>query len=268
MFRIRVEKSKNSGDFINYFVDERVCEIINDILLTQGFIEASTESWHDIQKYHGHRVRVSVGTKTESTDSGIEQSLEALPLSPNKPVPVPVNDRITKLESEINIALKELSSLKKEVKPKDVKSSESFDFKSFQGLWENSPVSDTDPKEKPSVSLPSTPNLGTVWAPDWEEKKHLKVKNPGTFLKGSSVAASSPEQSNERTELRSSKLTVTGGKPLQRIQRDEHRTSRYAGGGTADVTPIGYLCCFKFLTNENFNFIVGYLSHIGKRWAC
>ena len=239
MFRIRFEKTKNSSEFINYFVDDRVCAIINDILLTQGFIEASTESWHDIQKYHGHRVRVSIGPKTESSDSGIEKSLQALPVSLKEAVPV--NDRITKLESEINIALKELSSLKKAVQPEDVKPKGSFDLSSLKGIWGNSRVSDKAAKPNTGGSLPSTTNTGKVWAPDSQEKNTLEVKTSEKKLTSSLVTTMCRQPSDEGKGMKCSEVKLTGAKPLKRIQRDDDRTSRFADAGSRDIPPIGYL---------------------------
>ena len=227
MFRIQVEKTKGSGQFITYFVGDKVCEIINDIVLSQGFVEASAQSWNDIQTYHGHRVSMTVSGKNDSADSGLEQSLQALPVC--------AEDRIKKLEGEINLALKELSSLKKKSEPSNVQSNESFNFTSFKGLWEKTPAADSDKRGETSGNLASTTEDADVWAPRNEDKLAMTAKSDNV-RKPQSVSIVSSAGVRERSRP---DATDTSGKPLKRIQPNQVQTSTSASPRRQDITPIG-----------------------------
>ena len=234
MFRVKVETDKDSDIYVNYYVDERVREILNDILLSQGYIEATSESWKDIQKFHAHRVGVHVPHKTEgnSTDSGIGQSLEGLRVSPE--------ERIKNLERGIGDGLKELAKLKKEIERPVTTTTEMFKSTSFKGLWPKQ--KDTEKqgfqRSNPWSNSPvTTVNSGDdIWSPNIQRQDVQLVASGRRVPKVVSDASNALSVGDQSKNLDNSKVMLATGTGIQRIHR---RQQDEGNGQIPTIAPIG-----------------------------
>ena len=108
MFKIMVETSKGSNHFMSYYVNAEVWEMINDIVLQRGFIEASIESCASIQRHHGHRVASGDIKPKTSDDSGIGQSLTTLDLGKQQM-------EVKKLQAQLEEVTKQASTLSHQI---------------------------------------------------------------------------------------------------------------------------------------------------------
>ena len=224
MFKILVEKQKGTSDYMCYYVDEKIREIINGIVLQHGYIEASSRAWKAIQKQHGHKVVSPGPTQSESSDSGLGQSSQSLNV-------IRQQEYVRKLQNELEAASEHLTTMATTATSKTRETTSAFDFTQFKELWEEKSGGDGD-----ATSLQAPPK--PVWSSRTGFTNEVSPKPDDVWSTASRKSTDNTEQlymQNEpttRTSLPSLSSTSSAGASVEYLPtaRNVHKQQ---------VTPIG-----------------------------